>query len=284
MTTEPALSGSAELSDLSDQTAEFYDISNLILVELWDENFHQGYWLSADDESSNKVATDRLTDLLIEKSGLSAGGRVLDVGCGIGTSAFRLAEATPAQVVGISNNQAQIDEANRRATERGLAGRVAFEYADVLALPYPDASFDVVWVFEALMHMDRTRTLREIRRVLRPGGRVVITDLLQHGELAGEDARLIHEHMAEMQASPLLDADAYRALVAGAGLELAELSDISEHTGKTARRVYDAVNERYDELVAKYGAEAAGLLEVFRNPIGLLPQMGYLIAVAHRPA
>ncbi len=277
MTTEHAL-------HQPEGTSEFYDMSNLILLEVWDENFHQGYWLSADDESSNKVATDRLTDLLIEKSDLERGGRVLDVGCGVGTSAFRLAEKTPAEIIGISNNQAQIDEAGRRAAAKGLADRVTFAYADVLALPYPDGSFDVVWVFEALMHMDRTATLRELLRVLRPGGRVVLTDFLLHGPLSDEDRARVAGHMEEIQASPVLDEDSYRALVAGTGLELVELLDISEHTAKTAWRVYDAVNERFDELVERYGPEAADVLNAFRNPIGLRPEMGYLIAVARKPA
>ncbi|MEV7966136.1 methyltransferase domain-containing protein [Sphaerisporangium sp. NPDC088356] len=267
-----------------ERTSEFYDVSNLILVELWNENFHHGYWLSEDDESSNQVATDRLTDLLIEKSGLGQGGRVLDVGCGIGTSTFRLAESTPAEIVGISNNQSQIDEANRRARARGLDHRVSFENADVLALPYADGSFDVVWVFEALMHMDRVPTLREIRRVLRPGGRVVVTDLLQHGPLSEDARRTVETHMEEMLSGSLLEQEAYRALVAESGLEVVELTDISEHTKKTAWRVYDAVNERHDEMVERYGQEVSGLLEVFRNPVGLLPQVGYLIAVARRPA
>ena len=271
-----------QASPTSEDTSDYYDISNVILRELWDDNFHQGYWLSADDESSNKVATDRLTDLLIDA--LEGGGRVLDVGCGIGTSAFRLAQRTPAEIVGISNNQPQIDEANRRSAEQGLADRVSFAYADVLALPYADDSFDLVWVFEALMHMDRPRTLREILRVLRPGGKVIITDLLQHGPMSESDQAMVRAHMEEMQASPLLPEDAYRALVAESGLELTELLDISEHTSKTARRVYDAVNERHDELVERYGEEIRDLLEVFRNPIGLLPQMGYLIAVARKPS
>ncbi|MEU8266659.1 methyltransferase domain-containing protein [Sphaerisporangium sp. NPDC049002] len=277
MTTEPALHE-------PERTSEFYDVSNLILIELWSENFHHGYWLSDDDESSNQIATDRLTDLLIEKSDLGRGGRLLDVGCGIGTSVFRLAESSPAEIVGISNNQAQIDEANRRARAKDLDHRVSFENADVLALPYADESFDVVWVFEALMHMERLPTLREIRRVLRPGGRVIVTDLLQHGPMSEDDVRTVEDHMREMHASPLLDEETYRALVAESGLEVDELTDISENTKKTAWRVYDAVNERHDEMIERYGPEVAGVLEVFRNPVGLLPQMGYLVAVARRPA
>ncbi|HVK20631.1 MAG TPA: methyltransferase domain-containing protein [Actinokineospora sp.] len=272
----------AQESPESDGTAELYDLSNIILCEVWDENFHHGYWLSDDDESSNRVATDRLTDLLIAKSGLDAGGRVLDVGCGIGLSAFRLADATPAHVVGISNNQAQIDEANRRAAAKGLADRVGFEFADVLALPYPDDSFDVAWVFESLMHMDRVRTLKELGRVLRPGGRVVITDQLQTARASDADQAVIDDLMRTMQASTLLFADGYQAMLATTGLELVEFLDISRNTKKTPRRVIDGTNAKFDELVERFGESVIPMLEMFRDPTGLMPEIGYLLAVVRK--
>ncbi|MFC6081787.1 SAM-dependent methyltransferase [Sphaerisporangium aureirubrum] len=269
----------------SEETAAFYDDFNLLLIEVWDENFHQGYWHDETDESSNRVAAERMTDLLISKSGLENGGRMLDVGCGIGLSAFQVAEATPAEIVGISNNQAQIDEANRRAAAAGLAGRVTFEYnEDVLALAYPDNSFDVVWVFDALLHMPRLETLRELGRVLRPGGRVVVTDKLQIGPMTPEDDRAVREFMSDLQASPILDETQYRALVAESGLELVELLDISEHTYKSSTRTIEAVNTKWDDLVARFGTDVIPMLEILRSPVGLIKELGYLVAVASKKA
>ncbi|MBB4702442.1 methyltransferase domain-containing protein [Sphaerisporangium siamense] len=268
----------------SEGTAEFYDVFNLLLIDVWDENFHQGYWEDENDESSNRRAAERMTQLLIDHSGLENGGRVLDVGCGIGLSAFQLAGATPAEIVGISNNQAQIDEANRRSRAQGLADRVTFEYADVYDLPYPEGSFDVVWVFDALLHMDRLRTLRELRRVLRPGGRVVVTDKLQTGPMSPEDERAVSEFMTDLQASPILWENEYRALVAEADLEVAELLDISKHTYKSSTRTIEAVNAKYDALIDRYGEQVIPMLELLRNPVGLVKELGYLLCVAKKPA
>jgi ubiquinone/menaquinone biosynthesis C-methylase UbiE len=261
---------------------DFYDLATQLIVELTGENFHQGYWYSEQDASSYQVATDRLTDLLVDRSGLFDGGRVLDVGCGIGLPAFRLAELTPAEIVGISNNQPQIDEANRRAVGRGLADRVTFQHADAHDLPFPDDSFDVVWAFEVMLHLDRKRAFQEILRVLRPGGRLVVTDQLQTGPFSEQDQPVIDQFLAALSAPPLLDAGQYRDLLTECGLEVVELRDVSAETGRTGRWVTEAVNERFEEIVGKYGQEVAPILEAFRSPVVYIKELGYLVAVARR--
>ncbi|MFI5621374.1 SAM-dependent methyltransferase [Streptomyces sp. NPDC051567] len=267
-----------------EDTNNYYEIANQLVVELWDENFHMGYWHSEEDDSSNRVAADRMTDLVIERSGLGGGGRMLDIGCGIGLPAFRAAAVTPAEIVGVSNNMAQIDEAGRRSAELGLADRVTFAYADALALPYADDSFDVVWSFETLPHLDRPAAYAEMLRVLRPGGRVVVTDHLLAAPLTGKHKEMVDRFTEEMQATPRLPLDEHRRLILDAGFELDELTDISLHTGRTAVRVTEAVDRRFDELVGRYGEGIAPMLEVFRAPVGVLPEMGYLIAVARKAA
>lgn len=264
-------------------TDEFYQLSNKVVLDVWGENFHQGYWESEEDQSPIQEATERLTDLIIEKSDLDNGGRLLDIGCGVGLPAFRLAAASPAEIVGISNNQEQIDDANQRAADKGLTDRVRFQYADAANLPFPDASFDVVWIFESLMHMDRLRVLRESLRVLRPGGRIVVTDQLQLAPMNEENAKLVQDHLDAMHASPLLYEDAYRALVRESGLELVEFHDISKHVQLTCIRVLETVERRYDELLARYGEAVIPILDLFRDPAGLVPQLGYLLFVGRRP-
>jgi ubiquinone/menaquinone biosynthesis C-methylase UbiE len=106
---------------------------------------------------------------------LQPGARVLDGGCGSGAMARLLASRHPAvQVVGIDLNPGYIAYARNRATAEEL-GNLTFEAADLAALPLADASFDVVWshlVLYFLPHPDVA--LREFRRVLRPGGTLLI--------------------------------------------------------------------------------------------------------------
>src|SRR5215213_7951115 len=117
---------------------------------------------------------------------LRPGMRVLDCGCGPGSVTVGLAEVVaPGEVVGIDSSQIQIDRARALAHERGLRN-VRFEAGDVYQLGFPDASFDVVFTQALLMHLgDRLAALREIRRVLKPGGIVGVSDN-DHGVMCWE--------------------------------------------------------------------------------------------------
>lgn len=102
------------------------------------------------------------------------GERVLDVACGSGLIAFRAAQAVgpTGQILGVDLSAQMVHVAQQRARERGLSN-VDFARMDAESLELPDASFDVALCALGLMYLpDPERALREIRRVLRPGGRL----------------------------------------------------------------------------------------------------------------
>jgi SAM-dependent methyltransferase len=106
---------------------------------------------------------------------VSDGDVVLDVGCGPGDDVRRLAALAGARgrVVGIDNSNAMIDEARRRAANSGLS--VEFRTGDAHRLELPDGGFDAVRAERVLQHLgDPETALRELTRVTRPGGRIVI--------------------------------------------------------------------------------------------------------------
>jgi ubiquinone/menaquinone biosynthesis C-methylase UbiE len=115
-------------------------------------------------------------------AGLRAGDRALDAGCASGLLTRLMASiAAPGEVVGVDLSEDRIAQARARAAELGTAG-VAFERGDLYALPFPDAHFDLAfsrYTFEYLT--DPAKALRELKRVTRPGGRVVVADLDGNG-------------------------------------------------------------------------------------------------------
>jgi ubiquinone/menaquinone biosynthesis C-methylase UbiE len=108
---------------------------------------------------------------------LRPGLRLLDCGCGVGSITLGLAEAVaPGEVVGVDFQAAQVARAQALAAERGVTN-VRFEVASVYALPFPDGSFDAVFANTLLLHLaEPLHALREMRRVLRPGGVVAVAD------------------------------------------------------------------------------------------------------------
>ncbi|WP_024287813.1 class I SAM-dependent methyltransferase [Cellulomonas sp. KRMCY2] len=108
---------------------------------------------------------------------LEPGLRLLDVGCGPGTVTADLAAlVAPGEVVGLDTSAAVLDLARATAAQAGVMN-VTFRTADATALPFEDASFDVVHAHQVLQHLtDPVAALREMRRVTRPGGVVAVRD------------------------------------------------------------------------------------------------------------
>lgn len=131
---------------------------------------------------------------LVELADLRPGQRALDVGCGTGTLALMLAEAQPeAEIVGLDGDPRALAIARGKPCP---GGKVSFDEGMSFALPYPDASFDRATSSLMLHHLttaNRERTLREIARVLRPGGGLAVLDFgVPGGGWGGFVAKLLH--------------------------------------------------------------------------------------------
>jgi demethylmenaquinone methyltransferase / 2-methoxy-6-polyprenyl-1,4-benzoquinol methylase len=116
-----------------------------------------------------------------DRAEVGPGDSVLDVCCGTGDFSFELADrvAPGGNVVGCDFSEPMLDLAREKAADRGLDS-VRFEWADALQLPYDAGRFDAVTVgFGVRNFADRDRGLREMARVLKPGGRLVILEFTE---------------------------------------------------------------------------------------------------------
>ena len=156
---------------------------------------------------------------------LRAGIRLLDAGCGAGAITLGLAEAVaPGEVVGIDLSEESIAAARKLAAERG-ATNVKFEVADARGLPFEDGSFDVAFAHALLQHVESPlAVVREMRRVLRPGGVIGIADI-DSGSSVTYPSNPALERSAEiwqlMRPSPLVGRELC-SLLASAGFERVE--------------------------------------------------------------
>ncbi len=135
--------------------------------EAFGEDIGQNSWLTSDEQ-----------DRFLEWLDLSPEKTLLDIACGAGGPALRIAAITGCSVVGVDVHEHAVATASSLAVQRGLSKRAVFRPADATGpLPFSDASFDAITCIDSINHFsDRPRVLAEWARLLRVGGRVLFTD------------------------------------------------------------------------------------------------------------
>jgi 27-O-demethylrifamycin SV methyltransferase len=271
------------------EPASHYDrVAETWRLLLGDE-LHYGVFEQDDEELS--VATGRLTQLMIDAARLEPDLDVLDVGCGNGTPGCRLAADHGVRVLGITTSQEGVAAANDRAAGLGLADRVRFELRDGTDNGLPSASFDRAWVLESSHLMrERARVFEECARVLRPGGRMVLCDIIRHREIPFDEVRARRHELATLRQAfgdahmEPLEQCGERA--EAAGLVVEELTDLTLATLPTFEHWRRNLDAHRAEVTAALGdddvdafARSADILEGYWRE-GLL---GYGLLAARKP-
>jgi SAM-dependent methyltransferase len=171
-----------------------------------------------------RAATIRLAELI----GFTGAERVLDVGSGLGGPSRYLAWRYDCRVSGVDLTAefCRIAEMLTRLTR--LVGKVDYRQGDALALPFDDMSFDVVWSQNAAMNIaDRDRLYHEMRRVLKPGGRLALQEVAAG---PGGPPHFPVQWAREPGISFLLTPEATRAKLEAAGFRVLAWQDTTEAT------------------------------------------------------
>ena len=157
---------------------------------------------------------------------LTPASRVLDIGAGLGGPARTLAEAHGCHVTGIDLTPAFCEAARELSHWVGLADRVSFDVGDATNLPYAAASFDAAMTIHVAMNIaTKDRMYAEARRVLKPGGRFAVYDVLQ-GEGGGVHYPVPWARDASI--SHLATPEEMVALLTGAGFRILSSDDSTE--------------------------------------------------------
>jgi MPBQ/MSBQ methyltransferase len=169
----------------SNTVANSYDewTEDGILEFYWGEHIHLGHYGSPPQQKDFLAAKSDFVHEMVRWGGLDklpSGTTVLDVGCGIGGSSRILARDYGFAVTGVTISPQQVKRA-QELTPEGVSAE--FRVDDAMALSFPDGSFDVVWSIEAGPHMpDKAVFAKELMRVLKPGGVLVVADWNQRDD------------------------------------------------------------------------------------------------------
>jgi SAM-dependent methyltransferase len=221
-------------SAYSNYGAEVY---RQVRIDAYGEDLGQTSWVTT--EESNEIP---------RALGLTRMAYVLEIGCGSGRYALQVAENANCRVLGVDISEAGIRNANELAATGNLSTRVHFEHCDVSkGIPFGDAIFDASFSNDVLCHIPgRLTVLRDIARVLKPGGRLVFSDALVIGGIISYQEIATRSSIGYYTFSPPGENE---RLVAQAGMCLLEVNDTTGNAAQIAKRWHDARDKRRDELI-----------------------------------
>jgi len=226
------------------------EVYRQIRADTYDVDLGQTGWMNAEELRGFLPLLD-----------LTPQSHVLEVGCGAGGCALYLSRLTQAQVTGIDVNASAIEEA-RTSAKSVPETRTCFEQIDASGrLPFEDASFDAVFSNDVMCHIpDRSRALKEWRRVLKLNGRMLFTDaMILTGPITNEQLMT----RSSIGLYVFLPPGENERLIREAGFDLMASADLTSNAAAISKRWHDARARRYEDLVRIEGASIFQSLQEF---------------------
>ncbi|MDP6704825.1 MAG: methyltransferase domain-containing protein [Alphaproteobacteria bacterium] len=223
------------------------DVDRLLRL-VWGDSISFGIYDDAAEPI--EVATARTRARMALPLSLEPRQTVLEVACGFATTARFLAREYGCRVTATNLSERQLESARAATEADGLSSLIAFEAADYHALPFADATFDVWWCQDAVVHSgDKGRVIAEAHRVLKPGGYAVLTEqLMRHGTMStAERARFAERYDTEQ----LWDEGEYVGAFAEAGFRLNAVEDWTPHLARHSLKLC----HRAERLIAETNLE-----------------------------
>lgn len=235
---------------------EYYnseDADNFYSIIWGGEDIHIG-WYRSDDEPIRDASRRTVEQMADRVSGtLTAASRVLDLGAGYGGAARYLTRRFGCHVTALNLSEAENDRNRALNIAEGLDDRIDVVDGSFEDIPYDDASFDVVWSQDAILHSgDRPRVLSETARVLEAGGDFIFTDPMQSDDCPeGVLEPILDRIHLETLGSPGF----YRAEAAAVGMELVAFVDATEQLPRHYSRVLEETIARESEITDSISPE-----------------------------
>jgi len=221
--------------------AEYYNTTQVHYEQWWNLkknlSLHYGIWENGVNSFSESL--ENTNRVMMELSQISASDKVLDAGCGVGGAAMFLAERKNVEVVGITLSEKQQKFATQAAKEKKLDNTVSFQLMDYTNTEFEDESFDVVWACESMTSSpDKSLFIKEAFRVLKKGGRLILSDFFQTKVNQPDPKSLMKKWGATWGISNFPTSEFLRENLESNGFQTIQSFDYTEKINKSAKRMY----------------------------------------------
>lgn len=229
-----------------DERAHFERLNRYYDFSRWKYNWflngsrHFGFYPERRWIPAQKAQT-LMQDLVAEKVDAGSGKHLLDAGCGQGVTAIYLAKKYECFVDGITVVPYEVEEAKKSAKQLDLLSRVKVGLMDYSRLDFPDNYFDGVYSQESLVHStDIEKTLRELRRVLKTGGKVAFFEysMADDNKFSKEELKTISEmaRTSAMHSLTKMRHGLFEKFMQNVGFRNAQVKNISKEVGPMIKR------------------------------------------------
>lgn len=201
------------------------------------------------DHYGGTAAVDRL----MNEARVTSDDEVLDVCSGMGGPSRYLAWKSGCRVTGLDLTRSRVQGAFELTEIAGLSGRVQFVEGNALAMPFEDARFSLAIGQEAFAHIpNKPQLVSEIARVLRPGGRLVFSDILRRQALPEEDARRLYDGM---RFSEIASVEDYTGWLGEHRMRVVRIIDLSDEWTRILRDRHAMYRSLETDTVERLGRE-----------------------------
>ncbi|NEP22553.1 MAG: methyltransferase domain-containing protein [Moorea sp. SIO3I6] len=239
----------------SDSADQFY-------ATVWGgEDIHVGIYEREDEPvfDASRRTVERVASLL----NLNENSSVLDIGSGYGGAARYLAKTFGCHVTCLNVSKVQNQRNSQMNQEQGLGSLIEVIEGSFEDIPYEDEQFDVVWSQDAILHSgNRIQLIKEVQRVMKPGGEFIFTDPMQSDDCP---EGLLQPVLDRIHLDSLGSIEFYRKAAKVTGLEEIQVIDLTAQLVNHYRRVLETVDANYQQAVADSGKDYIDAMKVGLN-------------------